>query len=189
MTSHKKTWIQRKITALKQKRQEFRRRRISAAAQRIRYEATSGKLLTPRILGWLDELEKVDPDTAISIKVLDISNKIKKNIEPTLETIAWLKKFDKSSIVPAGFRDLDVQREWRWVWDEYPLNQFRIALKFAPQQENLQQVVDGLHELVNISNHYGRTMCFSAGLWRRKRHRKRKESTFFKIHWAVSVCL
>ena len=86
----------------------------------------------------------------ISARVRRIDEAIQDNKEPNEKTKAWLEKNAKDSAVPVGFRNLDVYREWRWVSDGYALRQFQIALKFAPHQENLGQIVDGLHELVGI---------------------------------------
>ncbi|MBQ4471902.1 MAG: hypothetical protein II942_01470 [Alphaproteobacteria bacterium] len=147
MTPQRKTWIQRKIAHLKEKRRQVRAQKIYDTVQQIKDAVAHGRPLTPRVLAWL---EKFDKESVVPIKVLDISNQIKKNHEPSAETLAWLKEFDKESIVPAGFRDLNVYTEWRWVWDDYPLNQFKIALKFAPQQDKLKDVVKGLHHLISI---------------------------------------
>ena len=147
MTPRKQNWIERKVALLKEKRRQVRAQKIYDTVQQIKDAVGHGRPLTPRVLAWL---EKFDREAVVPVKVLDISNQIKKNHEPSDETLSWLKEHDKESIVPAGFRDLNVYTEWRWVWDDYPLNQFKIALKFAPQQDKLKDVVKGLHHLISI---------------------------------------
>ncbi len=143
-------WMAQKIAMLKQKKEAYYSQKMAETAKQMKIRLTHGKSLTPKMKAWVNELEKFDKVTAVSIKTLEISNQIKAtSVSPSPAQMQWLKENDHESLVPVGFRDLDVDTEWRWVWDPYTLNQFRVALKFAPQQK-LGQVINGLHKLVNI---------------------------------------